>query len=679
LNDAAQRWLARALLGACGLLGGCGDDAEVPPVTRVHMDFAAASFFAAPFPSDHRLQDNGTVELSAYPNPQDHHIARQVLTLLDGRARGFSASAGVFFALDGAVDPASLPELDETVTDGASVLLLGIDPASPDYGRRYPITVRFEADGGPFGAENMLSLVPLQGVPLLASCRYAAVVTQAVRDRAGQALGMPRALEQLASGQRPAGLSSPAFADYREALARLADLGLAPSALAGLAVFTTDEPEAELFLLTETARARPLPEPLSPFLLTEVFDEYCVYHSTLQMPVYQRGEPPYAEQGGDIAFSDDGAVFDHDEEARIVITVPRAAMPAAGWPTAVMIRTGGGGDRPLVDRGVRAEPGGPSIEPGEGPALYFARAGFAGVSVDGPHGGLRNVTGSDEQFLVFNIGNPAALRDNLRQSAMEIALLPDVLAALSIDLQGCPDAETDGGVGLFDVSQLALMGHSMGATIAPLALAVEPRYRAAILSGAGGSWLENLVHKELPVPVRPLAEVLLGYTAIGRELHTHDPFLSLLQWAGESADPPIYGRRLTGALASEPRHVLMLQGIVDHYILPPIANATSLSLGLDLALPALDEDHAELAPYRPLGELLVHSSREARPLPIASNREVAGEPCTLAVVQHPGDGVEDGHEVVFQTELPKRQYRCFLERFLAGEPQVVPPGGEPCF
>ena len=31
------------------------------------------------------------------------------------------------------------------------------------------------------------------------------------------------------------------------------------------------------------------------------------------------------------------------------------------------------------------------------------------------------------------------------------------------------------------------------------------------------------------------------------------------------------------------------------------------------------------------------------------------------IVQHDEDGVEDGHEVVFQRPEPRAQYRCFLE------------------
>ena len=76
---------------------------------------------------------------------------------------------------------------------------------------------------------------------------------------------------------------------------------------------------------------------------------------------------------------------------------------------------------------------------------------------------------------------------------------------------------------------------------------------------------------------------MLGYVDLGRSIDDHDPAVNLLQWAGESADPPVYGRQVLHEDPVRARHVLMFQGIVDTYILPPIANSTSLSLGLDLA------------------------------------------------------------------------------------------------
>jgi hypothetical protein len=49
---------------------------------------------------------------------------------------------------------------------------------------------------------------------------------------------------------------------------------------------------------------------------------------------------------------------------------------------------------------------------------------------------------------------------------------------------------------------------------------------------------------------------------------------------------------------------------------------------------------------------------------------------TAVVVQHPKNKIEDGHEVVFQTEAPKRQYRGFLKGLAQGDVPTVVEGGE---
>src|SRR5205823_6533348 len=103
----------------------------------------------------------------------------------------------------------------------------------------------------------------------------------------------------------------------------------------------------------------------------------------------------------------------------------------------VFIRTGGGGQRPLIERGV-SDASWSLLVPGTGPAMELARAGFAAISVDGPQGGLRNVLGLDEQVLVFNFLNPGALRDNIRQTAIEQALLAGWASGLTLDAADCP-------------------------------------------------------------------------------------------------------------------------------------------------------------------------------------------------------------------------------------------------
>ena len=657
------------------------DLCEAPPLegTRIRMDFSrTGGFFTAPFPSQ-ELQDpkTGHVDLSAFPNPSKNAYAAQLLEIIERDTDGFALTGGVFFSLSDAPDTSAFP-LAPTATGEAPFFLVEVplDRYVPAAGVPVPLRADYHADGGPYGAPHLLSLLPLQGVPLNPGSRYAAVVRRSLGDAEGDDLAVSPSLAALAAGEAPEGLTEPALTDYREALRTVTFALLDADEIAAIAVFRTGRPTEELATFRDAALAQPLPTPTAPPELVELLDDFCVFRTTVEMPVYQSGDPPFASAGGAWAVSEESGDPEIQawEEARVVVTVPRRPMPADGYPIVHLIRTGAGGDRPLVDRGPADAPHTDAREPGTGPALHFARAGWAGISVDGPHGGLRNITQGDEQFLIFNITNPLAMRDNIRQSALEAILVAHVLADWTFASEGC-DGAAD--TVRFDPGNIALMGHSMGATIAPLALQREPLYRATILSGAGGSWIENIVWKRSPIEVRPMAEVIVGYALQGRSLHRHDPVLTLLQWAGEAADPPVYARLATnGTTRVSPLHVLMLQGIVDTYILPPIANATSLSFGLDLARPPLDDPCCGETPFLALAELLPLVGRHTTSLPVRANRGDA----TAVVVQHPEDGIQDGHEVVFQTPAPQYQYRCFLETLAQGAPTVFPFAGadEPC-
>ena len=614
-----------------------------------------ATFWDAPLPSEHRRDpDTGRPQTTGFPNPDDVGLVADLVALTDGTLDGFGVSSAIAFRLE--EEPAAsyqevLADPRESLKPEAMVFLLDVQRDE-----RVPVSVHYEADGGPFGAPGQLTLLPVQGLPLRPGALYAAVITRELRSWAGERLGQAQELRDLS------GLGDASDA-YEQVLQTLANGDLPSSEIAGLAVFRTQDPEAELRVFHDALVALPLPQIVEPFVQAEAFAGYCVYETTLTMPVFQSGEPPYDDGGGTLAMVDGVPTVQRSEAARVLLTLPRSASPAGGFPVATFIRTGGGGDRPLVERGVRDSSGEP-VEPGSGPARDLAAIGMAGLSIDGPLGGLRNPTGGDEQFLVFNITNPGAMRDNVRQSALELTLVPALLASWTVDASDCAGLDSDDVV--FDVEHLALIGHSMGATIAPLTLALERGFGAAVLSGAGGSWIHNVVYKQSPLEVRPLAEAILRYPSYGRELHEHDPALSLLQWGGEAADPPTWGPSVR-ALGTD---VLMVQGIVDTYILPPMANAMSLSLGLDLGGPALDASDERLAGYTPLGGLLDLTGAEATPLPFVSEQGQR----TAVVVQHLEDGVEDGHEVMFQRPEPKRQIACFLADFIADLPPSVPTG-----
>lgn len=653
----------------------------LPEQGTINMLFQRASFYDAPFPSDDLVRSGGTIDIGGFPNPSN--IAMVTMTkAMASQAHGFAEEGGVFFSVTGTVEQVLLPSMADTVTPAASVALLNVQPGSPDYLKPIPLKVQFESDGGPYGAPDLLSLLPLQGTPMRPNTRYAAVVTTALGVKASSEM------TGLTTGTQPAGMSASVFQEYQQAIASLGKAGIAASSIAGLAVFTTDDPTAQLPVVLKAAEAL-TPAPDRPFTRTDLYDSYCVYESTMSVPDYQLGAAPFnfecaaddplcLKTGGAWTFDAAGQpILSRHEEAGIVITIPRAPMPADGWPIAHFIRTGGGGSRPLVDRGPESVNGGPPIVPGSGPALWFAMAGMAGAEMDGPHENLRNLTNENEDFLMFNVFNPPALRDNIRESGVEYALFAHVLENLTLDVSDCPGTT---GPAHFDASHFALMGHSMGATIAPLSVAFEPLYRAVVVSGSGASWIENVIWKQQPLNIRNVLGVLLGYTQQRQAVLDDDPILTLFQWAEEPADSDVYSRDIIAEppTGEEPRHWLMEQGIVDHYILPPIANAMSLSLGLDLLGTELDDKSAELADAGDPTLASVIQFSTGKPIltyPVAGNRTSQGQTLTTLVTQHPADGIEDGHEMVFQTDAPKREYRCFLQTWVQGKTPVVPAPG----
>ncbi len=637
------------------------DDSLVPGATAlpgpaVRMGFLRTAFFDAPVPALDLIDPNGRPDLSGWPRERGGFI--DTLVLIAQTTDGASLAGATYFSFDAALPEAIAADIDAHL----DATIINVDLDSPELGKTHPATLKYEADGGPYGTTNMLTVLPIQGVAMQSATRYAVVLTS---NELGTTFGRSQPLADLLAGRDVSGLDE---GDYEAALRTAREHhGFDPAKVLGVTVFDTADATSELADFVRAAKREAAPD-LTNFTLLEEHERFCVYTKTITLPDYQHGAPPFTTPGeGTFRTSGGDPQVARRAQSRVFVTIPRSVAPAGGYPTVVFIRTGGGGDRPLIDRGLRGEAHGEPIVPtGTGPAMNLAAAGWAGITWDGPHGGLRNPGNQDEQFLMFNVTNPAGTRDNIRQTALESVLIASYLDALTIDTSACADASPSA---TFDADQVAIMGHSMGGWVAPIAMASSPQFKHAILSGAGGSWIANIIHKKSPLDVRPLAEAILGYVDIGRTLADHDPAVTLLQWAGEAADPQSYGH-----LAMTPqRNVLMIEGIVDTYIMPPIANTTALSLRLDLAGPALDETDERLAAFTPLGDLLGYSGAQKIQLPAHDNR--AGH--TAVVVQSAGDAIEDGHEAMFQTPGPKHQYRCFLDSLnTESVPTVVAPSDD---
>src|SRR5260221_8204365 len=135
------------------LLMACTADRATLPAAR--NDYPSADFWAAPFPDDVRVR-GGKVDVSQFPNPAGTPLVGEILALAASQP-GFGTTAGIFFPLAG---PITDPQIDwaESLVPSSPIALVGVDPASPDYRRRYPVAARVLDDGGPFGAPNLLAV-----------------------------------------------------------------------------------------------------------------------------------------------------------------------------------------------------------------------------------------------------------------------------------------------------------------------------------------------------------------------------------------------------------------------------------------------------------------------------------------------------------------------------------------
>jgi hypothetical protein len=245
----------------------------------------STALYAHPWPDERLRRADGTLDVSSFPYGTGAPLRAEVIDAL-GSADGFGVSSAIVFPMDEVLDPESLPSVEASTRPGASVVLVNVDRSSPELGRLMPLDVRQLANGGPFGGANLLVALPFPGVPLAARTLYAAVVTTDART-----------VETQASEEAPIsqGRSLPAAPEdaptdaHREARAQLAELGMGPDRIAALAVLRTGDPTRELFdafaqAQTDAARFDAAPE------LVEEYNDYCVYRTTLAMPVFRIGD-----------------------------------------------------------------------------------------------------------------------------------------------------------------------------------------------------------------------------------------------------------------------------------------------------------------------------------------------------------------------------------------------------
>lgn len=556
-------------------LRGCPAAPAPSAVARFALPAAGAvDWGQVPFPSDLYRDPGGAIRIGALPVAVETPLHAAMRGLVQTRD-GFCATCNVYFRVDGAIDPATLPAVEAAASDG--VLLADVDPASPERGRLFPLRVEWDAE------RQLLAVRPVRGIALHRSRRYAAVLTTALHAADGSTLAASATFRQ--ARRRAGDDGDPAVARARAVLApaldELARLGLGRARIVALAAFTTEDVTADVV----GARAAVQDGP-PPAVTIDRRRRGAEIDELLGVPAEDRpgiDVPPAPGQAGtrsivhdalsdvitgsflaprivtgsgtDIGTArrgDDGAIVAGPREpVPFVLTVPR--VPAAAALPVVIAHHGFNASR--VTGFASAE-----TAAGAGVAVLaidaFQHGDRAASAVDALHAIRGDVPGPDG-FAETNMLDVSGRVFGLLGAAPGLELYTgyslgaflqfeaDVASAVRVVREGSLAAalraagvETVDGI---DAQRIGFIGNSLGAVVGAAVLTAEPDVAYAVQNVAPGSIVETLT--ESPA-FRPLVDTIflpiLGvagpFDEIGRHL-VFDPLVDLSRWILEPVDP----------------------------------------------------------------------------------------------------------------------------------------------
>lgn len=282
------------------------------------------------------------------------------------------------------------------------------------------------------------------------------------------------------------------------------------------------------------------------------------------------------------------------------IALPKTPMPANGYPV-VMVQHGIGGDRSIllsiadafakrgwataaiesVTFGARAVEAANNADVKAG----FAWSGGA-QSYNGPDGFVDAPNGNNDFF--GNLKNLGALRDQMRQSVLDIGTAADVLRDPALDLGPLKDAVPGAKL---DASKVAFLGNSLGGIMGSMFAAVDPGLSTFVLNVPGGGLMIELgsTSPGIAGSLKLAATLNFGFLK-GRFAPSH-PLLQIIQHIVDPGDPLLYaGHIITDPLTvngvkNPAKNVLQYEVIFDETVSNDANEALARAMGLPLAVP----------------------------------------------------------------------------------------------
>ncbi len=634
------------------------NDCDEPTTGQVRAYFEVpgtdadlGDYFRLPFPNDFYLEQ-GQPQLGDFPAKTA--LVGGFIDAVEQHADGFSASPTIIFRFSGRVEFSTLVERFHVVDL--------TDLSSP------PLKLLYSPSSGKYVCHNALAARPSPGHAFNPGHTYAAYIDVGVLDREALAVETSPQLQALLADEAP---TEPVLAElhtkYGQLRDYLADLELAPSDILNATVFSVgdvrapmtrlsadvadlDVPTASAWTLCDGATASPCPDASAERACgepSEVFDEY---HALVELPIFQQGEAPYFDSGGEISYA--GPV--RTEAVCMALTVPKGTPPDGGFPLVLTSHGAGGSFRSHLSPSVAG-----SLSEGEtvdGTHMSFAVLGYDGVQ-HGPRRGDGPSSGLDPDILLFNILNPGGTLGTSLQGGLDVLSM----SRFAKDLPDQVPAEF--GIQL-DTERVMFWGHSQGAMQGAIALPYTDDVHAAVFSGLGAGFLQTMLTRTDPEFIPTTVSQAIndpgpnGELVFGEQFH---PALALVQQLIDPVDTLHHAELLVAAPVTDPLHVFQVYGARDAY--SPAVAQQSFAIAAELTLAATDPDATDPEDFLEL------SPSDA--LPLSGNLSSDGALWTAGVRQYtPADG-NNGHFVAFQVATAMRDVRHFLATAVAhDEPSI---------
>ena len=565
-------------------------------------------FFELPFPNEARGQANGKINMEGFPSPATGPGAGLISAYLGAATTdtggGFSLNPVVTFRFTAPVDLTTV----KFSGPAKSLYFVQLTPSANSddnsdncnssalswQASGVPGVIDYTSSSAGYVCANSLSVRPNTGYPLLPDTIYAVILTTDVKSaaagavQAGQSLQADDDLQTLLAATRPSARPSlqrafDCYSGLRHAVSGLPDA----AKIAAATVFRTQAaPRAVQAIAATMALQTPQVTALvkcgggavspchdandltrdCPATTDPLYDEY---HGQFAVPVLQKGIRPYLRGDGNIVYSAGGAVpaasdtvvTQGTEQVCFSLAVPKTT------PTGIVLYGHGTGGN---FRSAEAEAAGAGTL-----ADVLVAKGLAVWTWDQPMHGPRRNSSTSPDMLYFNVGNPAAARDNALQALADAMSSVQTLQQIkgSIFKTGIDATELDSHFAA--TTPLVYLGHSQGAVNAVAFGAIDTGTRALGLSGVGGGITQTLLNKTQPLNFSALLAGVLGEASISE----FDPVLGLIQMIVDRSDGINYGRYYRelpslAAAATPRKSIFETVGVGDSYV--PLRTASDL-------------------------------------------------------------------------------------------------------